>query len=43
LRDYGGYQPVVDPRTDPNYANIQQDSAECTILPNRLEMWVGKR
>ena len=28
----GGYQPVVDPRTDPNYANIQQDSAECSEL-----------
>jgi len=29
---YGGYQPVVDPRTDPNYANMQQDSAECSEL-----------
>lgn len=29
---YGGYQPVVDPRTDPNYANIQQDQVECSEL-----------
>jgi hypothetical protein len=29
---YGGYQPVVDPRADPNYANIQQDSVECGNL-----------
>jgi outer membrane lipoprotein SlyB len=29
---YTGWQPVVDPRTDPNHAMIQQDMSECKML-----------
>jgi hypothetical protein len=37
----GGYQPVVDPRTDPNYANIQQDTVECESLAKQAGNVVG--
>jgi outer membrane lipoprotein SlyB len=29
---YTGWQPVVDPRSDPNPAMIQQDTEECKML-----------
>jgi len=39
---YGGYQPVVDPRTDPNYANIQQDTVECQNLAKQAGNTAGE-